>query len=123
MLSSRAYGSPQHRKRIFVLAVRSGLPLPSFPHPTHANPQASVLEFKMGRTTTFLGATPDQVLGIGMRVAVMARDAIGDMPSKSEDDMSGAGCVLTARVRAGKNEQGMSSEMESNDWSYQVERV
>ncbi|BEJ16276.1 hypothetical protein CspHIS471_0508810 [Cutaneotrichosporon sp. HIS471] len=75
-LNSRDYGSPQDRHRIFVLAVRPGLPLPSWPTPTHANPKPKTLSFTAGDETVVLGSTAS-----GPRRAVTARDAIGDMPN------------------------------------------
>ncbi|BEI85425.1 hypothetical protein CcaverHIS002_0508260 [Cutaneotrichosporon cavernicola] len=75
-LNSRDYGSPQDRHRIFVLAVRPGLPLPSWPTPTHANPKPKTLSFTAGDETVVLGSTAS-----GPRRAVTARDAIGGMPN------------------------------------------
>ncbi|GMK55477.1 hypothetical protein CspeluHIS016_0205330 [Cutaneotrichosporon spelunceum] len=75
-INSRDYGSPQDRHRIFVLAGRSGLPLPSWPTATHLNPKPSTLSFMVGGETVVLGSK-----ATGPRRAVTARDAIGDMPN------------------------------------------
>ena len=40
LLDSADYGSAQQRRRFIFLAVARGLPLPPFPHPTHANNSA-----------------------------------------------------------------------------------
>lgn len=89
-LSSRAYGSPQNRLRVFVLAVRPGLPLPTFPKPTHANPKARPEPGEREREPSpseyvppAVGSARRPAKGTGPRRAVTARDAIGDFPRMS----------------------------------------
>nr|XP_018264782.1 uncharacterized protein I303_02961 [Kwoniella dejecticola CBS 10117]OBR86940.1 hypothetical protein I303_02961 [Kwoniella dejecticola CBS 10117] len=82
LLDSRSYGSPQNRLRLFILAVKGGLPLPEFPSPTHANPKVTATLFgndKAGRIQPFyIGQrnTP----GTALHPAVSIEDAISDLP-------------------------------------------
>lgn len=36
-LDAASYGAPAYRKRLLFLGARTGLPLPTFPPPTHTN--------------------------------------------------------------------------------------
>nr|XP_019012018.1 uncharacterized protein I206_02856 [Kwoniella pini CBS 10737]OCF50799.1 hypothetical protein I206_02856 [Kwoniella pini CBS 10737] len=81
LLDSRSYGSPQNRVRLFILAVKDGLPLPDFPAPTHSNPKVTATIFgndKNGKIQPFyIGQrnTP----GTALHSAVTIKDAIGDL--------------------------------------------
>ncbi|ORY24064.1 S-adenosyl-L-methionine-dependent methyltransferase [Naematelia encephala] len=81
ILSSRSYGSPQNRVRLFVLAARIGIKLPNFPLPTHANPdiRATIFSVEDGEDMikVYQGwGTP----GCGPLPAVTAEEAISDLP-------------------------------------------
>ncbi|KLT45503.1 S-adenosyl-L-methionine-dependent methyltransferase [Cutaneotrichosporon oleaginosum] len=78
-LNSRNYGSPQNRHRIFILAVRSGLPLPAWPAPTHAHGRRK-LNLSLGGEPIVLGGNSGADTTRALRPAVTARDAIGDFP-------------------------------------------
>ncbi|ORX35235.1 S-adenosyl-L-methionine-dependent methyltransferase [Kockovaella imperatae] len=85
VLDSRSYGSPQNRRRCFILAARSGVTLPSFPQPTHANP--GVRSTKLSSSMMMAGESRETKYHIGRGTpgtgpypAVTVRDAIGDLP-------------------------------------------
>ncbi len=65
--------------------MRAGLPLPSWPSPTHANPRPTQRTFAVGDEAVQLGGG-----GGGPRTAVTARDAIGDLPRTSLPDATDA---------------------------------
>ncbi|WVR03760.1 hypothetical protein IAU60_000755 [Kwoniella sp. DSM 27419] len=84
ILDARDYGSPQNRRRCFVLATRIGLPLPSFPTPTHANPQcmATIFRDQNGKAVPFyMGDGRKGTRGTGAFPPVTIDDAISDLPS------------------------------------------
>ena len=81
-LDSRAYGSPQNRTRLWIVAALSGSIMPEFPQPTHANPlaKASVFSFDSEKITgCYVGKG---TVGTGPFPAITARDALGDLPCK-----------------------------------------
>lgn len=81
LLRSRDYGSPQERNRLFFLAARSGIPLPSFPAPTHANPKATRTRLGLdGDTPLWLSLDQGSQNGTAPLPPVTALDALSDMP-------------------------------------------
>ena len=81
LLNSRAYGSPQNRVRLFILAAARNLPLPRFPAPTHSDPDPPVTIFSLeendGHNGFYTGhGTP----GTGPLPALTIHDAISDLP-------------------------------------------
>ena len=84
LLNSRAYGSPQNRRRLFILAARADVPLPNFPEPTHADPETPTTMFSLeeneGHNGFYMGkgTTP----GTGPRPAITIDEAISDLPCK-----------------------------------------
>jgi len=80
-LDSRSFGSPQNRNRLFLICARRGVPLPSTPEPTHANPELEVNRFASGSKSFkdfYVGSQGDY--GSGPFPAVTVRDAISDLP-------------------------------------------
>lgn len=85
LMNAANYGVPQTRKRIYVVAVREGLPTPSrwFPHPTHAK----------SPTTTLDGSRLEEWRTV--------RGAIGDLA----DDVP-AGADITSQQNEGHQKDG-----------------
>lgn len=88
LLDSRSFGSPQNRVRLFIICARDGVPLPSIPEPTHANPALSINLFISGETDKparafYVGSKGVQ--GSGPYPAVTVRDALSDMPAFEYD--------------------------------------
>lgn len=83
LLDSRAYGSPQNRLRLFVLAASRGVQLPPLPEPTHSNPLPQVVKFRLEdgqpEVAFYVGrGTP----GSGPLPAVTVLDALSDLPGE-----------------------------------------
>ena len=81
VLDSRSYGSPQNRRRCFILASRIGTTLPRFPQPSYANPLTCATRAltEEGKAVLHIGrGTP----GTAPMPAVTVKDAISDMPRK-----------------------------------------
>lgn len=87
LLDSRAYGSPQRRVRCFVLAARSGVPLPRFPEPTHASPKPAGMRVVIGddgkKEVTVYSCPQGVTPGTGPYAPVTAQEAISDLPGAS----------------------------------------
>jgi site-specific DNA-cytosine methylase len=80
-LDARSFGSPQNRIRLFLICARKGIPLPSIPEPTHANPDLKVNNFFAAANSTrsfHVGSKGE--LGSGPLPAITVRDAISDLP-------------------------------------------
>ena len=80
-LDARSFGSPQNRIRLFLICARKGVPLPSIPEPTHANPELKVVNF-FGVSTSrrpFHVGTKGEIKS-GPFPALTVRDAISDLP-------------------------------------------
>lgn len=85
LLDSRSYGSPQNRVRLFILSAWNGVPLPTFPEPTHSNPAIRITLFSIEDKEDnqqdrgfFVGSKGTQ--GSGAYTAVTAGEAISDLP-------------------------------------------
>jgi DNA (cytosine-5)-methyltransferase 1 len=81
-LDSRSFGSPQNRTRLFIICARKGVPLPSIPEPTHANPELIMNVFDSGGAVTsrsFYVGTKGEA-GSAPLPPVTVRDAISDLP-------------------------------------------
>jgi DNA (cytosine-5)-methyltransferase 1 len=80
-LDARSFGSPQNRIRLFLICARQGVPLPSLPTPTHANPEMKrnifVAASKSDRSF-YVGHQGEP--GSGPLPAITVRDAISDLP-------------------------------------------
>ncbi|WVF65824.1 hypothetical protein IAT40_000561 [Kwoniella sp. CBS 6097] len=83
VINSRAYGTPQDRRRCFILAVKSGLPMPEFPKPSHAIPSTTATVFKdeNGQTMPFYLGDRRGTRGTGAHPPVTINDAISDLPA------------------------------------------
>jgi DNA (cytosine-5)-methyltransferase 1 len=80
-LDARSFGSPQNRVRLFLICAKKGVPLPSIPQPTHANPHLARNIFDGGsisNRTFYVGDKGD--CGSAPYPAVTVRDAISDLP-------------------------------------------
>jgi site-specific DNA-cytosine methylase len=80
-LDARSFGSPQNRIRLFLICARKGVPLPSIPEPTHANPELKVVNFFSASTSRrpfHVGSKGE--LGSGPLPPITVRDAISDLP-------------------------------------------
>lgn len=83
LLDSRSFGSPQNRLRLFIICARAGVPLPSNPEPTHANPCITVNLFTsadMDHAPRAFFVGSKGVQGSAPYPAVTVKDAISDMP-------------------------------------------
>jgi DNA (cytosine-5)-methyltransferase 1 len=80
-LDARSFGSPQNRIRLFLICARKGVPLPSMPEPTHANPELKVVNFFGVSTSSrpFHVGTRGEIKS-GPLPAITVRDAISDLP-------------------------------------------
>jgi DNA (cytosine-5)-methyltransferase 1 len=85
VLDSRAFGSPQNRLRLWIIAARRGVTLPKFPHPTHANPHPrnTIISVDGKEVNTFYAdndgiSTP----GTGVYPPITVKDAISDLPGE-----------------------------------------
>jgi site-specific DNA-cytosine methylase len=80
-LDARSFGSPQNRIRLFLICARKGVPLPSMPEPTHANPDLKIVNFSSASTSKrpfHVGSKGE--LGSGPLTPITVRDAISDLP-------------------------------------------
>ncbi|KAL7424692.1 hypothetical protein Q5752_000376 [Cryptotrichosporon argae] len=80
LLDCRAYGSPQNRQRLFVLAARTGISLPDFPKPTHCNPVPCGTRFNVDSNGTQRFYLDIGTVGAAALPAVTASAAISDLP-------------------------------------------
>lgn len=78
-LDARSFGSPQNRIRLFLICARKGVPLPSMPEPSHANPELKVVNFFSTSKRPFHVGSKGEV-GSGPLPAVTVRDALSDLP-------------------------------------------
>lgn len=80
-VNARDYGSPQNRERIFFIAARTGIPLPSLPRPSHAARKVkgpTTLRFDGGGKTA--NVCPNGMQGTAPFPEIDVRAAIGDLP-------------------------------------------
>lgn len=80
-LDARSFGSPQNRIRLFLICARKGVPLPSIPSPTHANPHLERNLFVGGSNSNrsfYVGERG--TYGSAPMPAVTVLDAISDLP-------------------------------------------
>ncbi|TFK17694.1 S-adenosyl-L-methionine-dependent methyltransferase [Coprinopsis marcescibilis] len=83
LLHAGHYGTPQDRRRLFIIAARMGVPFPDFPQPSHAFPGSTQLEIKLpygvdkGKDLVKLIRTQ---LGTAAHYPVTVEDAIDDLP-------------------------------------------
>jgi DNA (cytosine-5)-methyltransferase 1 len=80
-LDARSFGSPQNRIRLFLICARKGVPLPSIPEPSHANPELKVVNFSgiSSSMRPFHVGTRGEIRS-GPFPALTVRDAISDLP-------------------------------------------
>lgn len=81
VLDARSFGSPQNRKRLFIVCARQGVPLPTNPEPTHANPELTVNSFAIDGSARLFYVGPKGTQGSAPYPAVTVRDALSDMPA------------------------------------------
>lgn len=102
LLDSRSFGSPQNRLRLFLVCARNGIPLPSNPEPTHANPVLTVNFFVAGeadgRTPRPFYVGPKGAPGSAPYPPVTVREAISDLPAFEYQHQSGERALSTARL-------------------------
>jgi DNA (cytosine-5)-methyltransferase 1 len=80
-LDARSFGSPQNRIRLFLICARKGVPLPSIPEPSHANPELKMVNFfgiSNSRRPFHVGTKGE--IKSGPLPAVTVREAISDLP-------------------------------------------
>ncbi|KAK4686193.1 hypothetical protein P7C73_g3941, partial [Tremellales sp. Uapishka_1] len=116
ILDSRAYGSPQNRVRLFILASRRGLPLPHFPEPTTANPTPLATIFSLeceteqGDNGFYIGRGQ---AGSGPYPAVTAEDAISDLPGlmRFPEVRRFEVCPLSHRVEQARTQKSDTTDL------------
>ncbi|CAG9461607.1 unnamed protein product [Pedinophyceae sp. YPF-701] len=83
VLPASAYGAPQRRERLVVLAARSGRArLPAWPAPRHAFRSGGLTLFRGQRDIACTAVTADA----GLAAPFTVRDAIGDLPGAQGGD-------------------------------------
>ncbi|KAJ6624492.1 S-adenosyl-L-methionine-dependent methyltransferase [Mycena sp. CBHHK59/15] len=83
VLQAAQYGAPQTRRRVIFIAAKRGIPLPSFPLPSHAAPKGNTfstlpINARMPPLTT--SRVPNNYHQWAPHPHVTIKDAIGDLP-------------------------------------------
>ncbi|KAK4704984.1 hypothetical protein P7C70_g1223, partial [Phenoliferia sp. Uapishka_3] len=81
LMNAAQYGSPQNRRRFFILAALRGLPLPEFPQPTHVA-DGNYLELSVtfrGDDTRSFSTISQYANGVAPHPAVTVEDAFSDL--------------------------------------------
>jgi DNA (cytosine-5)-methyltransferase 1 len=81
ILQAGAYGIPQNRWRVFVIAAQVGQTLPSFPQPTHLFPRTTVFGATRFRDYIIKPPSAEATLFSTPLPTVTVGDAIDDLPA------------------------------------------